>query len=382
MTHYELAKGVMIHTHACDEGGIFANAYLVETARGIVAVDATLSETESKALRKEVEAIGKPLLAVLITHPHPDHVAGITNLIAGDSPRIIATQPVLDLMRRLEEPKRKQWGPIYGAEWVARWTYPNTVLQSGDRVAFDGISYSVLELGAGGDSEANSVWFIDAPNRTAFLGDMVFNGTHSYVADGRLLAWLANLSRLERLCAGLAVVFPGHGPAGAPEGLIRTQRAYLLTLAGHVKELANGRAVLTNDQKKELERRMTEYLPGAGLTFLIGMSADAVAREIQAEPVPDTAFRACAVLKAQPGKEAELLEFTLSMAPMIRAVEGLQRLEVNRVAADGRLVLYYWWASPQHSQAYIAGPVYAAVALKLADLVADHLLLIAQNIDG
>jgi glyoxylase-like metal-dependent hydrolase (beta-lactamase superfamily II) len=280
MTRHQLVPNVTIHTHACGEGGIFVNAYLIESRAGVVAVDATLSESESKALRKELEAIGKPLLAVLVTHPHPDHVAGITNLVAQDSPEIVATQPVLDLMRKLEAPKRKQWEPVYGAEWVPRWTYPNTIVKSGDKLTFDGVTYSVLDVGPGGDSEANSVWFVEAPGRTAFTSDLTFNGTHSYVADGHLLAWLANLSRLERLCAGMPIVFPGHGAAAAPETLIGAQRAYLLTLAGHVKELANGRPSLSDDEKKELERRMVAYLPAGGLTFLIGMNADPIAREL------------------------------------------------------------------------------------------------------
>jgi glyoxylase-like metal-dependent hydrolase (beta-lactamase superfamily II) len=276
----ELANNVTVHTHACGEAGIFVNAYLVETARGVVAVDATLSESESRSLRKELEALGKPLLAVLVTHPHPDHVAGVTNLVAGDSAKILATQPVLDLMRKLEEPKRKQWGPVYGAEWVSRWTYPNTVVKSGDKVVFDDVTYSVLDIGAGGDSEANSVWFVESPKATAFLSDLTFNGTHSYVADGHLLAWLANLSIVERLCARMAVAFPGHGPAAAPVELIAAQRSYLLALAGHVKELAEGRTELSAEKKTELERRMVDHLPSGGLRFLIAMNADPIAREL------------------------------------------------------------------------------------------------------
>jgi hypothetical protein len=76
------------------------------------------------------------------------------------------------------------------------------------------------------------------------------------------------------------IVFPGHGAAGAPQELISAQRAYLLTLAGHVKELANGRPSLSDDDKKELERRMIAYLPTGGLSFLIGMNADPIAREL------------------------------------------------------------------------------------------------------
>lgn len=280
MQRTELSKDVIIHTHSCGEGGIFVNAYLIETAHGVVAVDATLSESESKALRKELEGLGKPLLAVLVTHPHPDHVAGITNLVGNDSPKILATQSVLDLMRALEAPKRKQWGPVYGAEWVARWTYPNTIVASGDRVTFDGVTYAVLDIGAGGDSEANSVWIVEAPRKTAFLSDLTFNGTHSYVADGHLLAWLANLARLERVCDGMDIVFPGHGPAASPSQLITAQERYLLTLASHVKELAGGKPTLDVDAKAELERRMIAYLPNAGLTFLIAMNADPIAREM------------------------------------------------------------------------------------------------------
>lgn len=282
MHRTELATNVTIHTHACGEGGIFVNAYLIESPNGVVAVDATLSESESKALHKELEALGKPLLAVLVTHPHPDHVAGITNVVGMGSTPILATQSVLSLMQKLEEPKRKQWGPVYGSEWVARWTYPNRIVTSGEKVTFDGVTFSVLDIGAGGDSEANAVWFVESPKRTAFLSDLTFHGTHSYVADGHLLAWLANLARLEHLCAGMDIVFPGHGAAAAPATLISSQLRYLLTLAAHVKELANGAMALDGAAKAELERRMVEYLPNAGLSFLIAMNADPIARELNA----------------------------------------------------------------------------------------------------
>lgn len=285
MQKQTLSDDITIHRHACGEGGIFVNAYLVETKGGVVAVDATLSESESRAFRAELEALHKPLLAVLVTHPHPDHVAGITNLIANDTPQILATQAVIDVMQAIEEPKRKQWGPVYGSEWVQRWTHPNTVVQNGDRVTFDDVRYSVLDIGAGGDADANAVWFIEGPARTAFLGDLTFNGCHSYVADGHLLAWLANLSRLEGLCAGMASVFPGHGPALASKPLIVRQREYLLALASNVKELAEGRTELSSEQKAELERRMSAYLPNAGLTFLIAMNADPIARELNGKGV-------------------------------------------------------------------------------------------------
>jgi len=95
------------------------------------------------------------------------------------------------------------------------------------------------------------------------------------------------------------------------------------------------------------------------------------------------AFRAVAILKAKAGKEAELLAFTLRVAPTIRQVKGLLRLEINRAIDDrGRLVLYYWWVSPEDSSAYVTGPVYAALAPQLMELVAEHQLIIADHLDG
>jgi glyoxylase-like metal-dependent hydrolase (beta-lactamase superfamily II) len=281
---YDFSSGFTVHRHGSGEGGIFANAYLIEGASGVVAIDATLTETESKSLRAEFDAMRKPLMAVMVTHPHPDHVAGITNLVAGHSPQIIATQPVIDLMRALEEPKRQQWTPTFGAEWVQRWTYPNTVATSEEKYTFDGVTYSVLDTGPGGDSDANSVWFIEAPDRTAFVGDLVFDGVHSYVADGHLLAWLANLTRVERLCEGVDIVFPGHGVAAGPGQLFAAQRTYLLTLAANVKELAAGQASLSDEAKAELEKRMVDEFPDAGLTFLLGMNADPIALELARRP--------------------------------------------------------------------------------------------------
>src|SRR5215471_714831 len=88
-----------VHRHASGENGIFANAYLVELPSGVVAVDATLTETDSKALRAKIESLGKPFLAVLITHGHPDHYNGVTNLVARDNVPVAATAGVDRVIR-------------------------------------------------------------------------------------------------------------------------------------------------------------------------------------------------------------------------------------------------------------------------------------------
>jgi len=70
----------------------------------------------------------------------------------------------------------------------------------------------------------------------------------------------------------------------SPLEKVRTRHSrYLLTLASHVKELAQSRPSLSEGEKKEIEKRMTTRYPNAGLTFLIQMSVDPIARELNGE---------------------------------------------------------------------------------------------------
>lgn len=94
-------------------------------------------------------------------------------------------------------------------------------------------------------------------------------------------------------------------------------------------------------------------------------------------------FRSIVHLKAKTGQEQALLDLSLGVASDIRRVDGLHQLEINRVIDDpARLVLYYWWETPEHSDRYVAGPLYAAFMPRLEALVDEHTVLIAENVDG
>ncbi len=275
-----MSGAVNIHTHSSGEAGLAANAYLVETENGVVAIDATLLVNEARAFRSKLEALGKPLLAVFATHAHGDHVAGITELV--DSPDelpIVALPSVEKVMRDTEDEKRAQWQPVFGDEWIQSWTYPNRLVEDREIMEFDGATYRVHDLGPGGDSDANSIWVLESGPKVAFTGDLFFNGTHSYIADGYVLAWLANLENARTLLADMETLYPGHGPEGSIDQL-EAQKAYLLAYCAAVRELSGGEPTLTEAAREELAARMEEYLPDAPLTFMIGLSADAVAAEL------------------------------------------------------------------------------------------------------
>jgi glyoxylase-like metal-dependent hydrolase (beta-lactamase superfamily II) len=273
---------MLIHTYTSSEFGLYVNAYLVETDNGVVVIDGTLTVSDSKALRARIDALGKPVLAVLLTHAHPDHVAGVTTIVgAPTNTSIVALESVDQLMRATEQAKHAQWAPVFGDEWITRWTYPNQFVAGGTSITFDGVTYRVHDFGPGGDSDANALWLIDG-QEAAFVGDLVFSGTHCYLADGKILRWLANLERLRKLLPDRATLYPGHGPVGSHE-LIDQQRDYLLAYATAVIRLLDDGATFDPAAPEALVAEMERYRPGAPLNFMIGLSASAVAAELRAD---------------------------------------------------------------------------------------------------
>jgi len=273
-----------IHVHNSGEAGILANAYIVETERSLVAVDATLTVNEARSFRERLIRLDKPLKAVLITHAHPDHVAGITEWLLSKSTPIYAVRYVEQLMRATEQSKRAQWEPVFKDQWIAHWTFPNRIVEDGNHIDVDDLRFRVLDIGAGGDCDANSVWIMEGEPARAFVGDLIFNGTHSYMADDHISDWLNNLRRIRSLLPKNALIYPGHGAPGNME-LFESQESYLREYRQAIQAIANGKSSLDESQKKELVERMKRFLSTESLAFMIELSANAVAKEL-ANPAP------------------------------------------------------------------------------------------------
>lgn len=77
------AEAQQVHRVPGGPEEMFANAYIIEGASGTVVVDALLTRSASRELRRRIDALGKPLLAIVVTHGHPDHYGGISQIVEG-----------------------------------------------------------------------------------------------------------------------------------------------------------------------------------------------------------------------------------------------------------------------------------------------------------
>jgi glyoxylase-like metal-dependent hydrolase (beta-lactamase superfamily II) len=270
----------VVHSYRSGEVGLFVNSYLVEGADGVVAVDGPLLLSDGRAFRARLEALGKPLLGVLVTHPHPDHYNTIGELLAGEEVPVIAHGEVAREIREKEEAKRAQWGPMFGDEWPASATFPNLLVGDEESVELGDLRFTAWDFGPG-ESPSETVWLL-GDGDTAFVGDLAFNGTHAYLADGSTDAWLRALDRAEESLADVRRLYVGHGaPTGA--AVFAEQRRYLLMLREAIGRAADGRPELSEDEANRVASLMERYLPGAPLGWLVAAGASAVAAELARE---------------------------------------------------------------------------------------------------
>jgi glyoxylase-like metal-dependent hydrolase (beta-lactamase superfamily II) len=270
----------IVHTYRSGETGLFVNSYLVEGPEGVVAIDAPLLLSDGRALRARLEALGKPLLGVLVTHPHPDHYNTITELLGGEEVPVIAHRDVDREIRAKDDAKRDQWGPMFGDEWPASATFPNRTVADEEVAELGDLRFTAWDFGPG-ESESETVWLL-GDGGIAFVGDLAFNGTHSYLADGRTDAWLRAIDRAEEALAGVHTLYVGHGPPTVP-AVLADQRRYLLMAREAIARVAGGRAQLTEEEANRVVSLMERYLPSAPLSWLVGAGASAVAAELAQE---------------------------------------------------------------------------------------------------
>jgi glyoxylase-like metal-dependent hydrolase (beta-lactamase superfamily II) len=264
-----------IHRFPAQHEGAFVNAYVVEGETGVVVVDGLLTVSAAREMREALDRLGKPLRAALLTQSHPDHYAGLGEIVAGHEVPIVAPQGVIDTITADDSVKDQIIGPMFGDEWPANRVFPNTPIRDGKSLIFDDLSFTVIDLGPS-ESPHDSPWILGDDAKTVFLGDQIYDRKHCYLADGFYVEWLANIERLRARFPDDAVFYVGHGgPVGAE--MWDWQRGYIELFLDAVSDADWS---VPERAREAVVTRMKGYEPSDELQFLMELSIEPVAAKL------------------------------------------------------------------------------------------------------
>lgn len=264
----------VIHRYEATVSNFFVNAFLVETKNGVVAIDATLAVSSSRTLRSMIDdKIKKPLLAVLVTHGHPDHFTGLAELTKGLDVPILATQGSIDFAMSEDKEKEPIALQIFGDEFPKKRIFPNKVAKGGETHTFDGVNFLLTDYGPG-ESDDDTAWSLDIDGvKHVFLGDIIHNHMHCFFRDGHAIEWLKNLDRLLDQYDHTASLYTCHGdPCGIE--IVYWHRAYIQAFIGILKSMLKGKSSLNEDEKNALVGKMQSFLPNDKTLFLLTYEMD------------------------------------------------------------------------------------------------------------
>jgi glyoxylase-like metal-dependent hydrolase (beta-lactamase superfamily II) len=273
-----------VTVHRFEAGLLPVNAYLIETRAGVVVVDATLGVSDGRALRSRVEALGKPLAGVIITHSHPDHYGGVTSLLAGTDAPVFAVAGVNEVIRRDDAAKERILRPMFGDEWAATRTFPNRIIRGGERVTIGDAVFAVTDLGPG-ESPHDSLWRVESEGPPqAFVGDLVYSHMHAFLADGFYDRWLLNLERAKRELPADATLFMGHGQPVAGHAILDWQANYIDRFVDVLRSAVERDGLEGDALADAVTAIMKAFLRSEDLLFLLRLSIEPMRARLALSP--------------------------------------------------------------------------------------------------
>lgn len=213
-TPIAVAPGVFVHRGIHEDSkasnlGDIANVSFIVGDQGVAIVDTGGSAIVGQRLRAAVAAItDKPILFVINTHMHPDHVFG-NSAFEADKPQFVAHHKMQRGLAARSEFYVRAAKTNLGDDGFAGSTivYPTTVVL--DTLTLD-LGNRPLTLVARPTAHTdNDLTIFDVTTKTLFSGDLVF-AERVPSLDGSVKGWLNLITTMRNETADRVV--PGHGP--------------------------------------------------------------------------------------------------------------------------------------------------------------------------
>ena len=242
----QVAEGVWVARHEW----LDVNVTAVRGDRGLLLVDTLGSARAAEAMLSRLRRVtDAPLLAVVNTHAHWDHVLG-NAAVRADSPdaRLVAHEQAVAEMpsaiaRVTEGPAGEGLSPERHAEVLASPAVPPEETFASVRALDLGDRY--VELVHGGRGHTGGDLVVRIPDVDVVLaGDLVEEGAPPvYGVDCWPLEWPTTLETVGQMTTPTTVVVPGHG-APVDQGFLQDQHHQVGMVAETILGLAGSGASL------------------------------------------------------------------------------------------------------------------------------------------
>lgn len=196
---------------AIENEGFISNAGVVVTDAGVVVIDALGSPSLAQRLMELIRTVSdKPVVKVIVTHYHADHVFGLqvfkeqgAEIIAPSGAENYLNSPLAE--ERLEE-RRLSLDPWVNDE--TRLIWPDRYVDDAMELEVGGTRFQLTRLG---DAHSDADMSVYVQNeRVLYSGDVIFEGRVPFLGSSNTRLWLAALKQMES--SHLAALVPGHGP--------------------------------------------------------------------------------------------------------------------------------------------------------------------------
>jgi len=197
-----------VHTYTAPDDGWCVNSHIVETANGLVVVDAQYTMTFAREVVAHAATLGKPITRLYITHYHPDHLLGA----AAFSSQIYALASVaakIDAVGdRVAAEEREKHGDVIPLHAER----PSHIVAPGIET-IDGVRFEFLHLE---HAETQDALMVGLPDHGVLITqDLIYNGVHVFIGERAFEGWSTALQRAEAL--DYDTLLPGHGAPAGPE---------------------------------------------------------------------------------------------------------------------------------------------------------------------
>jgi glyoxylase-like metal-dependent hydrolase (beta-lactamase superfamily II) len=276
---------VMIHRYESPKMDV-VNLYWLEAKQGIILIDAGRFLSQARYALEEIRSKSrKPIIGILITHPHTDHYGGLPVFVEAadrDIP-IYASQITANEIKTDRQGFSKLRKSLHGNDFPSQnqIPHPNRIVKNGDRIQLRNLSFQVVDLPKN-ETLTTTLYYLPE-QRILFSGDIVTNQSIPFLADGNSQNWIAQLQLLLKRYPEVTI-YSGHGKPGRARMLITAQIKYIESLRQLVAKAISSDSKVTLDEKANFIAAMKQQYPDYETLLLVPnlleRGIDGVAKEL------------------------------------------------------------------------------------------------------